>query len=85
MYKTKASADRAYAAYRVVRHAHSSLQNMELWRRRLFNFRIELAQEWLSYYEEGIREGAPDYTLYAWGKFRNRYGKDRSGRWMSLQ
>jgi len=82
IYKTKKAADRAYAAYRAIRHTYQSLQNMSTWQRRLFNYRIELAQEWLGYYEEGIRIGAPDCDLYAWDRFRDKYAKDEFGRWI---
>jgi len=80
MYPSKAAADRAYRGYLAAKHMSASLANMTTAQRKLFDYRLELAQEWFRYVEEAIYVGAPDFRAYAWDRFRNRYTKV-NGRW----
>ena len=83
MYKTKAAADRAYAAYRAIKHTSSTIENMpEMWRK-LFDYRIELAHEWFGYYEYAALNALPDPLAYAWIIFRKKWGRGKyTGRWI---
>jgi hypothetical protein len=55
------------------------LQTVPVILRRLFNYRLDLIQEWREYFIEGLEKADP--RKWAWFRFESKYARSPKGRW----
>lgn len=55
------------------------LQQVPVIIRRIFNYRLDLINEWREYYIEGLKKA--DARVWAWFRFESKYERSKQGRW----
>jgi hypothetical protein len=67
--------------YVVVGELFEKVQYLPAILRRMFNYRLDLINEWREHYLEGVAADKPSPREWAWFKFESKYKRSRLGRW----